>query len=421
MVEYSTNYKGGVFMKRIFALSMVLVMMAAMAVYAAPTKLSFWEQDDPSAQKVMDELIAMFEKANPNVKVERSHFETEDLRKNFAAAAIGSEGPDVVFGPNDNLGVFVPGGFILSMEKVYGKDYLVKKFDANALEASMYEGEIYLLPDRNGNELCLVYNKKLVPNAPKTMEELISITKKLQSDKKVDFGLAFNTVEPFFTVPFLGAFDTFVLANPSSEKNAKPTLDAPGIGKMFAYLKGLMDDKVAARGVDYGAAEGLFKEGKVAFLINGPWSFTSYVEAGMSIGISRIPSIAGKYPTSWTAVKGYSISVNTKNLELAKKFVDFMTNAEAQIKLVPAHNQIPTVPAAMNADVVTKNVLLSSQTEAVKYGVAMPIVPHMRACWDALKAVQADVFSNAIKPEDAPARAQKLALDALKQMGINVK
>jgi arabinogalactan oligomer/maltooligosaccharide transport system substrate-binding protein len=307
------------------------------------------------------------------------------------------------------------------MEKVFGKDYLVKKFDANALEASKYEGEIFLLPDRNGNELCLVYNKKLVPTAPATMEELITITKKLQADKKVEYGLAFNTVEPFFTVPFLSAFDAFVLDNASSEKNARPTLDNPGIGKMLAYLKGLMDNKIAARGVDYGAAEGLFKEGKVAFLINGPWSFAGYVDAGMSIGISRIPSVYGKYPRSWTAVKGYTISANTKNLELAKKFVDFMTSAEAQIKLVPAHNQIPTVPAAMDNPVVKNNVLLSSQADAVKFGIPMPVVPQMRACWDALKAVQADVFSNQLKAEDAPAKAQKLALDALKQMGINIK
>ncbi len=408
-------------MKRILALAIMTVVIASLAVSAATTKLSFWEQDDPSAQVVMDELIALFEKANPDVKVERSHFETEDLRKNFMAAAIGGSGPDVVFGPNDNLGVFVPGGFILSMEKVYGKDALVKKFDANALEASMYEGEIFMLPDRNGNELCLIYNKKLVTAAPKTMEELIATTKKLQAEKKVEYGLAFNTVEPFFVVPFLSAFDTFVLANPSSEKNAKPTLDNPGIGKMFGYLKGLMDDKVAARGVDYGAAEGLFKEGKVAFLINGPWSFASYVDGGMSIGITRIPSVAGKYPRSWTAVKGYNISASTKNLELAKKFVDFMTSAEAQIKLVPAHNQIPTVPAAMNSPVVKNNPLLAQQAEAVQFGIPMPVVPQMRACWDALKAVQADVFSNQLKADEAPAKAQKLALDALKQMGITVK
>lgn len=408
-------------MKRILALAIMMVVIASLAVSAATTKLSFWEQDDPSAQVVMDELISLFEKANPNVRVERSHFETEDLRKNFMAAAIGGAGPDVVFGPNDNLGVFVPGGFILSMEKVYGKDALVKRFDANALEASKYEGEIFMLPDRNGNELCLIYNKKLVTTAPKTMEELIAVTKKLQADKKVEYGLAFNTVEPFFVVPFLSAFDTFVLANPSSEKNARPTLDEPGIGKMYGYLKGLMDDKVAARGVDYGAAEGLFKEGKVAFLINGPWSFASYVDGGMSIGITRIPSVAGKYPRSWTAVKGYNISASTKNLELAKKFVDFMTSAEAQIKLVPAHNQLPTVPAAMASPVVKNNPLLAQQAEAVQFGIPMPVVPQMRACWDALKAVQADVFSNQIKAEDAPAKAQKLALDALKQMGIPVK
>ncbi len=95
--------------------------------------------------------------------------------------------------------------------------------DPQALDAAKFLGKQYMLPDRNGNEVLVAYNKKLVPTPPKTFEELEKMGLQLKTDKKVEYGLVFNEVEPFFSIPFLGAFDGKVFDDVNAA-SPKPTL-----------------------------------------------------------------------------------------------------------------------------------------------------------------------------------------------------
>ena len=55
------------------------------------------------------------------------------------------------------------------------------------------------------------------------------------------------------------------------------------------YQEGLFPKGIV--GENGGAAmDGLFNEGKVASVMNGPWSFQSYKDAGIDIGISAMPT-----------------------------------------------------------------------------------------------------------------------------------
>ena len=51
-------------------------------------------------------LIADFQAANPNITVERTHYENEALRDQFQTASIAEAAPDVVRVPNDFAGPF---------------------------------------------------------------------------------------------------------------------------------------------------------------------------------------------------------------------------------------------------------------------------------------------------------------------------
>ena len=172
---------------------------------AKPVTISFWEQDDATAQKILDGLITEFQAANPTITVKRTHYETEELRKNYTTASLGTTGPDIVLGPNDNLGVFVPGSLVQPIDTILGAEFMAT-IDPLALDAAKFQGKQYMLPDRNGNEVLVAYNKKLVPTPPKTFEELEAMGLKLKKDGKVEYGLVFNEVEPFFSIRFLGAF-----------------------------------------------------------------------------------------------------------------------------------------------------------------------------------------------------------------------
>lgn len=409
-------------------LAVVAVMLVSFALISGCKKgidgnasIEFWEQDGADQQAVLDELIAEFQKKYPNIAVKRVHHETEELRKNFTSAAIGGQGPDVVLGPNDNLGVFVPGNLIVPATEVMGDDFF-KDFDGAALEAARYNGIQYMVPDRNGNELCLLYNKKLVQKAPKTWEEMIEMAEKLKKEGKVQYAVTFNQTEPFFTIPMLGAFGGKVFDDAFSSK-AKPTLNTPEVKAWFQWLDKIHKDGQIPKEADYDVSSNLFQEGKVAFLINGPWSFVNYVESySMDIGIAAIPQVNGKWPMPYTAVKGYTISrtavADPKKKEAARLFVEWVTNHDSQIRMMDTHKQLPTLKSALKDKAVTDDPMISGQKDSLQHGTPMPVLTQMRAVWDAIKPVQQELFAGKIKPEDAPAKMQKRAEDGIKALGI---
>ena len=410
-------------------LTVFAVMLVSLGILAGCKKkgvtgnvvIEFWEQDGADQQAVLDELIAGFQKEYPNITVKRVHHETEDLRKNFTSAAIGGQGPDVVLGPNDNLGVFVPGDLIVPASDVMG-DAFLGEFDPVALDAAKYNGKQYMIPDRNGNELCLIYNKKLTTKVPQTWEEMVKIANELKAQGKVQYVVTFNLVEPFFTVPFLGAFGGKVFDDATSAK-AKPTLNTPEVKAWFEWLAKIHKEGQIPKEMDYDVASNLFKEGKTAYLINGPWSFVDYLEnASMDIGIAPIPQVNGKWPAPYSAVKGYTISqtaVKDANKKGAVRlFVEWVTSKDAQLKMMDSHKQLPTIKSAMTDKSVTDDPMIAGQKAQLEKATPMPIITQMRAVWDAVKPVQQELFAGKIKPEDAPAKMQKRAEDGIKALGL---
>ena len=381
--------------------------------------IALWDQDDPGAQKVLDTMIADFTKANPNITVKRSHYETEDLRKNYTSASLGTTAPDIVLGPNDNLGVFVPGTLIQPLDDFFDAGFL-DKFDKGALEAAKYEGKQYMLPDRNGNELLLMYNKKLVPEAPKTFEELEKIGLQLKTEKKVQYGLVFNEVEPFFTIPFLGAFDGKVFDDLTA-KSPKATLNTDAVKSWLTFLKKIHDEGLIPKEADGTIADTLFKEGKAAFIINGPWGFADYQKAKVDFGIVAIPSINGKNPAPYSAVKGYTVTANLSadKKDAVKKFLTFVNSKDNQLKMVDAHQQLPTLTEAINDSKISSNPLIAAQQDPLSKATPMPIITQMRAIWDAIKPVQQQLFAGKVKPDAAAETMQKKAEEGIKALGIN--
>ena len=386
---------------------------------AKPVTIAFWEQDDANAQKILDGLITEFQAANKNITVKRTHYETEDLRKNYTTASLGTTGPDIVLGPNDNLGVFVPGGLVQPIDTVLGAEFMAT-IDPLALDAAKFQGKQYMLPDRNGNEVLVAYNKKLVPTPPKTFEELEAMGLQLKKDGKVEYGLVFNEVEPFFSIGFLGAFDGKVFDDINAA-SPKPTLNTPAVTQWMTFMKKIHTEGLIPKEADGTVAENLFKGGKAAFIINGPWGFADYTKAGIDFAIMPIPTINGKSPAPYSAVKGYTVSEGVKDADkvaAVKKFLMFVNSKDAQLKMVDAHQQTPANLEAMKDVKITGNPLIAGQKEQLAVTTTMPINTEMRAIWDAIKPVQQDVLSGKTKPEVAGEIMQKKAVEGIKALGL---
>ena len=60
-----------------------------------------------SHRSVLANVVKDFEQDNPDVEVVSIYRETEELRSAFQSAAMGGSGPELIFGPSDQIGPFV--------------------------------------------------------------------------------------------------------------------------------------------------------------------------------------------------------------------------------------------------------------------------------------------------------------------------
>ena len=165
-------------------------------------ELTLWDQEESENTKVMDDWITRFTTANPDIRVVRQTYPNEDLRTKFTTAATAGQAADLVWGPNDIAGVFTTAKLIQSVETFVD----VAKFTPVATEAVTLKGQVMGVPTTYGNHLMLFFNKNLVTDAPSTTAELIAAARKNTDAKNNRFGLVFFQNEPFWLVPFVGAF-----------------------------------------------------------------------------------------------------------------------------------------------------------------------------------------------------------------------
>lgn len=381
---------------------------------AKPIEIAYWEQDDPgTVDPIWDEIAKDFTAKYPNITIVRTHTETEQMRTNFQTTVAAGEGPQILSGPDDNIGVFGTSKTALELDSFLSKEFLAT-LNPKAVEGAKLEGKLYGVPYRIGNALALLYNKKLIATPPQTMDELITKAKELTKDGK--FGFVYNMNEPFFFIPFLGGYNGKVF-----DDKGNITLDNEPMKKALQLAYDMkFTHKILPKEADYNVASNLFKEGKAAMVINGPWSYKEYKDAGIDLGIAKIPQIAGgTYPAPYTGSKVFVVSANVKDeamKDAVKKFIEFVNNKDNQLKLAKVSGEFPTNLEAMKDSYVTGSEDMKNLSEQMAVGTPMPIVPKMRAIWDGVRPSLEAVMGGKVKPEEAPAAMQKKADELAKEM-----
>ena len=87
-------------------------------------RITIWHQDRIDIRVVLEAQLQKFMKLHPEVEVEQLFKETEELRSGFIVAAIAGQGPEIVYGPADQVGPFQVMDIILPLEGLFDKAYL---------------------------------------------------------------------------------------------------------------------------------------------------------------------------------------------------------------------------------------------------------------------------------------------------------
>jgi len=218
-----------------------------------------WHSMRPLGTKILQQKLDKFSQKYPGWKFSQLSYEPETARTNFIISAMGGSGPALFWGASDNIGPLVELNVIKSLESFVNQTFLdsfiTKPIPAN----TWFQDHLYQIADRVGNHLCLVYNKAIIKNPPKTISELRKlgkqIVKDLDGDGKPDrYVLAWNYTEPYFAVPFIAGYGGSIL-----DKDNNPTLNTEATIKAEQLIYDLANkDKIIPIECDYEISNALF-------------------------------------------------------------------------------------------------------------------------------------------------------------------
>ena len=82
------------------------------------THITIWHQMLVDERQVLEQQLQRFIELHPDFQVEQLDKETEELRSGYIIAAIAGQGPDLVYGPSDQIGPFQVMDIILPVEQL---------------------------------------------------------------------------------------------------------------------------------------------------------------------------------------------------------------------------------------------------------------------------------------------------------------
>ena len=379
-----------------------------------------WEQMDPEEQACFDRHLAEFRVRYPefaDFTIERVHYRTEDLQTQFQTAALAYGGPNLVYGPADKIGPYSIMGLLMPVTDLLPASEL-ERFERSTLP--ILGGEIWGLPDQVGNHLTLVANLDLVDEIPDNTDDWVRQLRDLTVDadgdgKPEQYGLVFNLLEPFWLMPWLGGFGGWVM-----DDNSMPTLDTPAMIGALDFLRGLRDDRVVPLECDYPLADTIFKEGRAAYIINGPWSWEGYRAAGVDIGLALLPRVSATdlWPSPMTSAKCYSVNryIDPATRECTAALLAWLTSREVQVTLARELSVQPSDRDAAQDPSIQGDPVLAASRAQIDKGRLMPIVPEMRAIWDTTRPAYQSVMGGSLGSADAARQMQQQAVRMIERM-----
>lgn len=366
-----------------------------------------WIQMDPEERARFDQNLEAYRASHPGLDISYVHYDPENLHTQYQSAASGGGGPQIVFGASDLVGPLALTQLIRPLETTMPAGFF-DRFVPQALDT--LDGHLWAAPDQVGNHLALCYNKKLVPKAPETTAEFLATAKRLTKDGA--YGFSMNLKEPFWLAPFLAGFGGWVM-----DDQRQPTLDSPAMVQALDFLR----DLKAKQGVmpaesDYELSETLFKEGKAAMIINGPWSWSAYRKAGVDLGIApifRLPN--GRWAQPMVGSKGYSINANVKDDEIPAlvELITFLTSPEAELRNALELGILPSHRQAYDAPELAADPIMNASRQVFAMGRRMPVVPEMRVIWDVMRVGMQEAVNGATPPAQA---AKNIQMNAVQQI-----
>lgn len=370
-------------------LALLVVLLAGCAAPAAPTaapqqpeatqapaqpeapteqiKLTIWwwgEQEAPGAEKWLNETIAEYQAAHPNIQIESVLQSTDTLIPAFQAAAQAKEGPDIQYFwggvwtlENVWAGSLLPLDDLIPAEE---RSHYINNFE-RSFDGKQYGIGWYL----SGNPF--VFNPKLFEQAGLSTTDLPDTWDELKDACTALKGAGIIPIAGGLKDGWFGGWLFSILARQPHDSEAafkaasvgQSKFTDPEFAEWWSRVKELIDAgcwNEDINSLDYQQGQDLFVQGKAAMIFGNDTFLKGWADVigWDSIGVMPVPKYAsGKLADTYvTTAQGWGIPVWTKYPQEAADFLMFTHTPE---RLAKWYEYTGVLPAddRMNPDVIT--------------------------------------------------------------------
>jgi arabinogalactan oligomer / maltooligosaccharide transport system substrate-binding protein len=392
------------------------------------TSISVWQDFSATEFPAFAKAVGQYEAQNPGQSVTWVN-ETTPSPSNYVAAALACQAPDVLIGTSDFAGGLYFDGFLTNLS-THLPSSAFSPFISTALADVTQGGAIYGFP-LNVNGVAMIYNKNLVKSVPTTTNQMIQEAKNItigSGSKITQAGLIYALDSdggyryPAWQSGFNGSM---FLPNGAPNLNTSASTNALTFENNFSTVDGIEPPSITAEST----WEGLFAEGKVGMIFDGPWDIQMYVNAlgETNVGVATIPVVSqtGLHPRPFWGSIGAFVSLpaasgaNSKLFNESIDFAQFLASSSVEGQLFNSSGDIPSLTSTFNyvkgLNIPFENGFL---TQFFNYSQPFPNTPQMTYFWDPYNTEISSYLSGAITAQQALGGIQTSMIQQMKQNHI---
>ena len=368
-------------------------------------ELTFWSPGDTELEWV--EYVAEKFEEEYGIPVK-----FEDVSHTDAPGKLQTDGPaglggDVFTGAHDHVGNMDAAGLIY--DNYYAEEYQERFMEGAMTGVSAYsDGEYKTFGYPLAIETVgLFYNQDLLDEMgfepAETMDELIQQSKEFMEKNPDSYGFMIEPGNFYLIHGFLGGNGGYIFG----DNNTDPTdigLNNEGGLKAAELMTRIRDEILPLKKEDItGDVIGShFNEGKLLYMMTGPWSLKGHHEAGINFGVKTMPTLEnGEIPKTFSGVKALFVNAYSEYPKAATLLAKFATSDEMLLKRYEITGQLPPTFALLESDKLKDDPYNLAFLDQAQYSISMPNIPEMQPVWGGMEVAFTSIWNGTSEPGEA--------------------
>lgn len=376
----------------------LVVSMLAGTTLAEKTTISYSVPgSEVELKEVYQPLIASFEKANPDIKVDLQFVSSGDYNQKITTQLAAGAAADAVYVPIELFQNFARKGVLTDLKPLINSTkFDIKDFYPVPLNAFKYQNRIYALP-KDYTTFVIYYNKDLFdqahlayPNDQWTWKDFLNAAQKLtkhSSDGNDQYGFAMES--------WWGIWFSWIFQNGGAVMNANQTkvvMDNPKTVEAIRFIADLINKYKVAPSMDPSLqlhTSQLFETGRVGMTIYGRWMTPTFRNIKtFKWDVAVLPK--GVKRASLLYTTGYGIPAASKHKKEAWKLITFLTGKPGATLNSELGQAIPAIQSIANSSAFLNPNLLPKNNQAflteTSYSYLPPTIPE----WPEISSIMSE-------------------------------